>query len=207
MSDIALRLHRGGSEFLAQATEAIRDIQPASVFSPALYPSNTRAWRKAGYEPFSDLEVMQRQLSAEIGPVPGGVVESPRDQIEQLIDIDRRAFEGFWRMSGPGIEEALLATPKASILVSTNDGEVTGYALVGTQLNVAFLQRVAVPPEHAGQGVGTALVRSSLLWGRQHGAQTMILNIKPDNDRARRLYERTGFALTGTALELLEYKG
>jgi GNAT superfamily N-acetyltransferase len=205
--DISLRLFRGGADFLAQATDAIRTIHQASVFSPALYSANTKIWKRVGYEVHLELPVLERSLISEIGPIPAEVTEAPPDQIDQLVDIDREAFDGFWRMAGAGITEALRATPKVSVLVTTEAGELTGYALIGTQLSVSFLQRVAVLPDKSGQGLGTALVRSSLIWGRRHGAKTMVLNLKPDNDRARSLYERMGFVSTGTTLNLLEYKG
>ena len=206
-ADVALHLHRGGHDFLARATQTIREIHLAPVYSPALYRTGARIWKRVGYEVFADLQVMERSLAPEIGAVSSTVTEMPPDQIERLLDVDHDSFERFWRMSVAGIEEALLATPRAAILISTNAEKVTGYAIVGTQLNVSFLQRVAVPPEHSGRGLGTALILSSLKWARRKGASSMLLNVRSTNRRAAEIYTRLGFEITGTTLELLEYRG
>jgi ribosomal-protein-alanine N-acetyltransferase len=71
---------------------------------------------------------------------------------------------------------------------------------------LAYLQRVAVSPARGGQGLGTSLVRASLDWAAAVGARTMILNVKPENDNARRLYEREGFSASGVMLELLRFE-
>jgi len=82
---------------------------------------------------------------------------------------------------------------------------VVGYAIVGTQLTVSFLQRVAVLPDRSGNGLGGALIRASMLWARSKGARTMILNVRPENTRAVDVYAREGFAHTGSALRVLRF--
>lgn len=121
------------------------------------------------------------------------------------MEIDRLAFQGFWRMSPAGLTEAMSSTAR-SVVLTVGDTEILGYAIVGAQWNVSYLQRIAVRPEQAGKNVGSDLVRAALAWARKTSAQTMVLNVRNENARARRLYSKEGFAPTGTALRILRYK-
>ena len=54
-----------------------------------------------------------------------------------------------------------------------------------------------VDPAHRRSGVATALVHELVRWARAEGAGSVALWFVEGNDRARRLYEECGFALTG----------
>ncbi len=176
-----------------------------SVYSPALYTSSTRIWLKCGYEESFHLDVMERSVTS---PRPGPnslVVEAERPDWGALIEIDRHAFQGFWRMSVAGLNEAMSSTSR-SVVLTMGDTEIAGYAIVGAQWNVSYLQRIAVHPEHGGKNIGSDLVRAALQWARKKSAQTMVLNVREENARARRLYSREGFTPTGTTLRVLRYE-
>jgi ribosomal-protein-alanine N-acetyltransferase len=204
--EAAVRLERGSSDFLHETAIQLRSLVESDLFSPALYSPSTRVWRKAGFSPFAGLEVMERMIGRDRAEPthPAGPVESP--DWDAVVDLDRKAFHGFWRMGRLGLIEAMAATPRSTVLETRSEGELTGYALVGSHMALAYLQRVAVSPARGGQGLGTSLVRASLDWAAAVGARTMILNVKPENDNARRLYEREGFSASGVMLELLRFE-
>lgn len=54
-----------------------------------------------------------------------------------------------------------------------------------------------VAPAYRGTGVATELVDAVLAWAADSGAQTVGLWVTRGNDRAKRLYERMGFVVTG----------
>jgi RimJ/RimL family protein N-acetyltransferase len=54
-----------------------------------------------------------------------------------------------------------------------------------------------VAPSHRGTSVATELVETVLAWSRAGAARTVELWVTKGNDRAQRLYERMGFAVTG----------
>ena len=54
-----------------------------------------------------------------------------------------------------------------------------------------------VRPRARGRGVGEALVATVIGWARNRNATQVHLWVTETNDRARALYERCGFALTG----------
>lgn len=202
-----MRLARGSSDFLRAVAENIGPIAGGAVFSPALYPTTTRVWARAGFVPFTELEVLERPVASGAGE-PGHALDTTSNpDWPQLLKVDRLAFEGFWRMSEAGLSEAMAATPRAVAVQARLEDEVAGYALVGAELNVSFLQRVAVLPAFSGRGVGASLLRGAVKWAGKVGTRTMVLNVRPDNERALRLYSREGFMTTGTSLRLLRFEG
>ncbi len=177
----------------------------ASVYSPALYTSSTRIWQRCGYEEAFHLNVMERSVTSNRSGPTTVVVESKKPNWDVIMEIDRHAFQGFWRMSLAGLTEAMSSTTR-SVVLTVGDTETAGYAIVGAQWNVSYLQRIAVHPEHSGKNIGSDLVRAALAWARRTTAQTMVLNVREENVRARRLYSKEGFASTGTALRILRYE-
>jgi GNAT superfamily N-acetyltransferase len=203
--DAAMRLIRGSHEFLGEASRRLGSLDIRDIYSPALYPTATRIWKRAGYEEHTSLSVMERHLGGNITEPAHPVQKIDTPDWPTLAGVDRAAFAGFWRMNVAGLAEAMTATPKSTLLQIDEPGGVAGYAIVGSQLTVSFLQRVAVLPERSGNGLGTALIRASMLWARGKGARTMVLNVRPENSRAAEVYAREGFVDNGAGLHVLRY--
>lgn len=199
-----LRLDRGGTEFLVAVTRRLVDLGATTVYSPALYEGSSAVWRRSGFEEHASLDVMERGLSAD---VPSGGRDSVRSEgnpdWDAVIDVDRVSFEGFWGMSRLGLVEAYHTNRSTSLLVAGSSSRLSGYAIVGSQWGTVYLHRIAVRPSESGRGLGGALLRAAIAWGGQTGGSSMVLNVRPENDRAKRLYERHGFVTTGTALQVL----
>ena len=53
---------------------------------------------------------------------------------------------------------------------------------------------LAVAPQHDGNGVGQALLAHAETWAREHQCHLVTLAVFPGNERARVLYEATGYA-------------
>ena len=65
------------------------------------------------------------------------------------------------------------------------------------------MQRLAVRPEAAGQGWGSALVLDGLGWMASAGCIEALVNTHADNDRALKLYDRLGFRALPDGLVVL----
>ncbi|BDD81334.1 ribosomal-protein-alanine acetyltransferase [Tsukamurella pulmonis] len=80
------------------------------------------------------------------------------------------------------------------------DGRLVGYAGIGLLGNTFFPESevltIGVDPEYQGGGVGYALLRTLLDEADRHGG-AVFLEVRTDNDPARTLYERNGFATVG----------
>jgi ribosomal-protein-alanine N-acetyltransferase len=201
-----VRIDRGGSGFLAQITRHLVEFGAGEVYSPALFPGSTRVWVDNDYEECAHLDVFERSLAGKPGPPADHPINRVEPEWESIVAIDRSAFEGFWGMSAAGLEEAYKANKTSQVLTVDVDGRAAGYAIVGVHWGVAYLHRIAVRSDLEGHGLGRSLLAASLNWGSAHGGRVMVLNVRPDNPRARRLYEQGGFADTGTRLSVLRHR-
>lgn len=200
----ALRLFRGNSGFLTEATEWVAQAAGGPVLSPALYPSAARIWQRSGYRELLRLNVMEKAVNPT-SEVPNWITTTAEPDFAALEDVDRTAFDRFWHMGAGGLVEAFRATPRSVVVEAWQDGSLLGYAMIGSQAGSCFVQRVAVNPTSRGQGLGSAMLNGSEAWARQVGAATMVLNVRPDNEHARRLYTRHGFKDTATRLHVLSF--
>lgn len=199
-----IRLIRGGSRFLSEATAHLVVQGSETVLSPPLYRSATSVWRRSGFAERYRLEIMERALALPVADPAIPITRTTDPAWAEIVELDHRAFDGMWRMSETGLREALDSTPAATLLLAGTDG-VEGYAVVGTHLGVSYLHRIAVTPSSQGRGIGSGLVRAAIAWARGTLSRVMVLNVRPVNDDARRLYEREGFNATGHHLHLLGY--
>jgi GNAT superfamily N-acetyltransferase len=80
------------------------------------------------------------------------------------------------------------------------DGERVGFihlqrtADFFTGRSNCHISDLAVLPEHEGNGVGQALLLHAEDWAREHHCQLVTLAVFPGNERARALYEHSGYA-------------
>lgn len=56
---------------------------------------------------------------------------------------------------------------------------------------------LATDPECAGQGIGRRLVECCVDYAKNHGFKGIRLDVVPENNPARRLYEKCGFSYVG----------
>ncbi len=98
------------------------------------------------------------------------------DESWQRRDFDRR-FESY----------------EASIIQA--GGEPAGGLLLESADSGIHIHEVQLLPEYQGQGIGTAIIRGVIDQAAQRGVP-VTLSVVPANPRARRFYERLGFAVT-----------
>jgi ribosomal protein S18 acetylase RimI-like enzyme len=70
-----------------------------------------------------------------------------------------------------------------------------GFALVRRwEDGVAYVELLAVHPDHAGQGLGGALLTAVFAAAKANGYRQVVLNVASDNPNALRLYTRVGMS-------------
>lgn len=107
------------------------------------------------------------------------------------IDTERRAR--WW--------ERAVFEDLETVLVAEDDGTLVGFASVGASRDEdaeGELYAIYALPERWGTGVGTALMAAGVDALRTAGYRDAVLYVLEDNPRARRFYEREGWALDGT---------
>jgi ribosomal protein S18 acetylase RimI-like enzyme len=89
----------------------------------------------------------------------------------------------------------------STLLVAEAGGRPGGFAFLEHATDYfsgerhGHLGMIAVSEAAQGQGFGPALLEAAEAWTREQGYTTLTLNVFEGNARARRAYERAGFAV------------
>ncbi|GHF44960.1 GNAT superfamily N-acetyltransferase [Deinococcus metalli] len=94
--------------------------------------------------------------------------------------------------------------PGSAVLVALLDGQSAGFTLLYWHPHDqgVFIKDLAVSADAEGQGVGRFLLTAIEEWGRQQGAQEIMLKTSWFNARAREFYAAVGFREDHVALVL-----
>ncbi|WP_153109800.1 ribosomal protein S18-alanine N-acetyltransferase [Propionivibrio limicola] len=76
-------------------------------------------------------------------------------------------------------------------------GELVGYFVVMLAVDDAHLLTIGVADKWQGKGFGARLLRHAMHVGREQGAQTFLLEVRPSNAKAVSLYRHFGFKQIG----------
>ena len=124
--------------------------------------------------------------------------EMRQPDMPRILALEQTLFpEDAWT---PEMYAAEFAQPASRrlYLVAEEGDTLIGYAGMmftgGPQADVVTL---AVDPAHWGRGTGTALLSALVDEAARRGCTEVLLEVREDNPRARRLYLREGFTEVG----------
>jgi ribosomal protein S18 acetylase RimI-like enzyme len=122
--------------------------------------------------------------------------------MDELADIETKAFEPLWRLNVRTLNRAY--DQAFSFDVATLDDVVVGFqlSLLSHNKSQAHLVRITVDPAFQRQGVGTALVSTLMSECFRRGIKQISLNTQIDNISSHRLYEKFQFQRTGDQIPL-----
>ncbi len=137
----------------------------------------------------------------------GGADEAPRVREMRWWDLDAvLAIEGelfpedAW---SPGMFWSELAHARGAgasrhyVVAEDATGRLVGYAGLAAVDGTGDVQTIAVAPSHWGTGLGARLLSDLLTAATAFECHEVLLEVRVDNARAQRLYERFGFEPIG----------
>ena len=173
------------------------------VVTGALAPAEQSGFLAAGFSVEEDLVLLAHDLR-NLPPAPGIPLRRALHQDRAaVLTLDHLSFPPFWQLDGPGLDEAVMATPRARFRVAEVQGNTVGYTVTGRAGRRGYVQRLAVHPDHRRVGVGRALVLDGLRWLRRWRAENAVVNTQKTNDAAAALYEAMGFRREPAGLSVL----
>lgn len=112
----------------------------------------------------------------------------------QLARLHGASFHRGW---GDGEFEQMLREQNTLIHRLRRGRNIIGFAASRMAADEAEILSIAVSPEQRGRGLSRDLFMTHLGHLAGRGARTVFLEVEENNMPARRLYDRTGFAVVG----------
>jgi ribosomal protein S18 acetylase RimI-like enzyme len=189
-----------------RSLEALAGDGYRAAVTAALAPAEQVPFLAAGFVVLERLHLLTRSVD-DLPDVSSHLAmrRGRRADRATILAVDGAAFLPFWHLDGPGLDDALGATPSSRLrVVPAGDGAgVCAYAITGRAGSRGYLQRLAVDPASQRRGIGAALVVDGLRWLRRWGAHEVLVNTQIDNHAALALYEALGFRRQADGLAVL----
>jgi len=115
--------------------------------------------------------------------------------LDGIIAIERAAFSDPW--SADSFRDALAHPAMYFACARDGDDAVVGYVVAWFVADEGEIANLAVDPAGWGEGVGKRLLDAALAEGARRGAESVYLEVRESNARARRLYASRGFEEVG----------
>ena len=115
------------------------------------------------------------------------------------IEIDRLNFTEPWPAKSFSYE---LSTNYSICLVAVDDCDVVlGEIVVWVIVDEAHVATIAVHPDHQKKGIASTLLAEALIQAMDRGASASLLEVRPSNTAALKLYQRFGYETVGIRKE------
>jgi ribosomal-protein-alanine N-acetyltransferase len=111
-----------------------------------------------------------------------------------LARIHGASFHRGW---GEGEFESMLTERNTLVHRLRMGRKVIGFSVSRMAADEAEILSIAVAESHRGRGLSNNLLLTHLGHLAGHGVRTVFLEVEENNQSARRLYERAGFAVVG----------
>lgn len=116
------------------------------------------------------------------------------DDLDAVMALEEATFPAPW--SRQMLTEELRAARRHYVVIEGPNG-IEGYAGIMVSGDEGHVMTIAVAADRRGRGLGSRLVVAVLRAGIDMGASRMLLEVRPSNLVARRLYQKFGFVPVG----------
>lgn len=113
--------------------------------------------------------------------------------LDAVARIEKLAYTHPW--SRGNFADSLRAGYHAQVL--TQEQTLLGYHVLMLSPGEAHLLNITVDPEQQGRGLALHMLGELARWSQAQGAQSLWLEVRVSNARARQIYERYGFKAVG----------
>ena len=113
--------------------------------------------------------------------------------ITEVLAIEYRVFSYPW---GRGNFTDSMASGY-SCWVCRVGGELVGYFVLMLAVDDAHLLTIGVAEKYHGRGYGSRRLRQAMRVGHEGGAKMLLLEVRPSNEKALKMYRHFGFQQIG----------
>ena len=133
-------------------------------------------------------------MSALVRPAQDRFVPLERGRIAEVMKLERQIYPFPW--TSGNFEDALHSGYSAWALVSETDA-IIAYAVSMLAVDEAHLLNLAVDPQRQRCGYGWKMLDWTARTMHEYGARSLLLEVRPSNTDAQRLYRQYGFEVIG----------
>jgi len=133
-------------------------------------------------------------MSAQVQPAPERFVPLAATRIPEVMRLEQQLYPFPW--TSGNFEDALRSGYSAWTLVSETDA-IIAYAVAMLAMDEAHLLNLAVDPQLQRRGYGWKMLDWMARTMREYGARFLLLEVRPSNTEALRLYRQYGFEPIG----------
>ena len=123
---------------------------------------------------------------------PRLVPMGPAD-LGQVMEIENDIYEFPWTRGN--FNDSM--SSGYSCWAFVDGSQMIGYCVVMLAADEAHLLNLSIARSWQGRGYGRALLEHAMQMIHEHGAQSMLLEVRPSNAVGRHLYQKAGFAQVG----------
>jgi ribosomal-protein-alanine N-acetyltransferase len=198
---VALHDHAPSHAVLAALWHDIQpDLHALNIQNVSLLM--TRNWikphlRELDFEFIEDVITLQRsgRFLPDVSNPLMRVRSIRPDDLGRLAEIDQSAFQPPWQMTFEEIREAQHIAELSTVVEL--ERQVVAFQISTLYNDGAHLARLAVDPQHQGQGIGSTLLNDLLGRFAQRSVHSVTVNTQASNLRSQRLYRSFGFNRNG----------
>ena len=114
--------------------------------------------------------------------------------LDEVAVVERLAYEFPWSR---GNFEDSLRTGYYGLCMRHVTGTLIGYCVLMPVVDEMHLLNLCVAPQAQGAGAGLGMLREAVRIAHSQGLEGLLLEVRPSNHRAIRLYEQFGFVTIG----------
>ena len=137
---------------------------------------------------------MMSWLTGLFGPGTAAVVPATGRDALRLAQLHGASFHRGW---GEGEFETMMTERNTLVHRLRQGRKVIGFAVSRLAADEAEILSIAVDSGHRGRGLSRDLLLTHLGHLAGRGVRTVFLEVEENNQPARRLYQRAGFAVVG----------
>lgn len=116
------------------------------------------------------------------------------DDLDEVFGVELSVYPHPWTR---GNFADSLASGYQGRVLRDDAGKLVGYFLLMAAVDEAHLLNVAVRAERQGEGLGRYLLDKVAECARTLGMESVLLEVRPSNQRALKVYEQYGFTEIG----------
>ncbi|MEA4943249.1 MAG: GNAT family N-acetyltransferase [Propionicimonas sp.] len=115
------------------------------------------------------------------------------EDLDEVLALEATGFEPGERWSRESWASEIDHPERLVLVRHDAHGLIVAVASFSLAADASDLLRVIVHPAVRSRGYGSSLVRAGMEWAKAVGAERMLLEVRPDNAPAVKVYTRLGF--------------